>query len=216
MESFLDELVKPAEAYRVNLQDIRRGLSELRDGLKRIRQELSDHFTDLEPTELYGRQMWSLVDKATDQVADLTHEVNLADATFNEVVKFYGEEDKNMSSSEFFGVFKTFVTSYKVHISSCMRQTFCSHKSVEMQGGQPDHRRRARRCREAPASSGGVQGEPCQGGRGRWRQRRAGHVVGEAAQRRHCWPAVATHAAERQYPCRTTSAPRPHRPRRVQ
>lgn len=114
MEKFLDELEKPAEAYRINLQDLRKGLSELRDGLKRIRKELEEHFSDPLEDDRYGKQMWQFVAKATNQVEDLVDDVNNAEATFNEAVSYYGEEDKGMSSSEFYGIFKTFVTSYRV------------------------------------------------------------------------------------------------------
>ncbi|KAF8061453.1 hypothetical protein FPV67DRAFT_279876 [Lyophyllum atratum] len=113
MEAFLEELEKPADAYRVNSQDLRKGLSELREGLKRIRQELGEHFADLDESDRYGRQMWSFVKKANMQMEDLIHDVNNADSTFTDAVSYYGEEDKNMSSSEFYGIFKTFVTSYK-------------------------------------------------------------------------------------------------------
>jgi cytokinesis protein len=58
--------------------------------------------------------MWNFVGKASSQLLDLTDDVNLAQSTFTEVIKYFGEEDKNMSSSEFYGIFKTFVTSYKV------------------------------------------------------------------------------------------------------
>ena len=98
----------------MNLQDVRKSLTELREGLKRIKQELADHYSDIEQADRYGKQMWSFVRKATGQVEDLVDDVNHADATFNEVVKYYGEDERNMSSSEFYGIFKTFVTSYKV------------------------------------------------------------------------------------------------------
>ncbi|THG99732.1 hypothetical protein EW026_g2656 [Hermanssonia centrifuga] len=111
MEDFLVELNAPAEAYRVNLLDVRKNLTELREGIKRIRQELNDHFSDVE--DRYGKQMWSFVGKATSQLEDLVDDVNHADSTFDEVVKYYGEDERNMSSSEFYGIFKTFVTSYK-------------------------------------------------------------------------------------------------------
>ena len=86
----------------------------MREGLKRIRQELSDHFADVEQNDRYGKQMWSFLGKATSQLEDLTDDVNHADSLFNEVVRYYGEDERNMSSSEFYGVFKTFVTSYRV------------------------------------------------------------------------------------------------------
>lgn len=102
--------------YAVNLQDVRKQLTELREGLKRIRQELADNFSDSEQNDRYGKQMWSFVGKAVSQLEDLVDDVNHADSTFNEVVKYYGEDERNMSSSEFYGIFKTFVTSYKVRI----------------------------------------------------------------------------------------------------
>ena len=141
MEEFLEELGKPAEAHRgrlhailifdacqscytVNLQDIHKDVAELRNGLKRIRQELGEHFTDMEQADKYGRHMWNFVGKASSQLEDLTDDVNLTDSTFTEVIKYFGEEDKNMSSSEFYGIFKTFVTSYKVSECSKARSEF--------------------------------------------------------------------------------------------
>ncbi|KAJ3990055.1 hypothetical protein F5890DRAFT_875271 [Lentinula detonsa] len=113
MEEFLEELAKPAEAYRVNLQEVRKGNVDLRDGLKQIRKELADHFADMNQTDQFGSKMWSFVKKANAQVEDLSDDVNSAAAVFTEVVKYYGEEDRNMTSSEFYAIFKTFVTSYR-------------------------------------------------------------------------------------------------------
>jgi cytokinesis protein len=98
----------------VNLQDLHKDAGDLRNGLKQIRRELAEHFTDMDQADKYGKQMWNFVGKASSQLEDLTDDVNLADSTFTEVIKYFGEEDKNMSSSEFYGIFKTFVTSYKV------------------------------------------------------------------------------------------------------
>ncbi|KAH8980827.1 hypothetical protein EDB86DRAFT_505043 [Lactarius hatsudake] len=113
MEVFLDELSAPAEAYRVNLQDVRKGLTELREGLRSIRQELNEHFSEVEQNDRYSKQMWGFLGKATRQMEDLTDDVNAADTLFTDVVRYFGEDDKNMSSSEFYGVFKTFITSYR-------------------------------------------------------------------------------------------------------
>ena len=62
----------------------------------------------------FSRQMWQFVGKATAKLEDLIDDVNHAETTFTEVVAYYGEDDKNMTSTEFFATFKTFVTSYKV------------------------------------------------------------------------------------------------------
>ena len=132
MEEFIEELGKPAEAYRgmffllniscsrlmascsVNLQDVRKGLTELRDGLKAIRQELKEHFSEIEQNDRYSKQMWGFLGKATQQMEDLNDDVNAADTLFTEVVRYFGEDEKNMSSTEFYGIFKTFITSYRV------------------------------------------------------------------------------------------------------
>ena len=70
--------------HLVNLQDLRKGLSELRDGLNRIRQELGEHFADMDQNDKYGWQMWNFVSKANLQVEDLIDDVNLADTTFTD------------------------------------------------------------------------------------------------------------------------------------
>jgi len=67
----------------------------------------------MDENDKYGKQMWAFVSKSNVQMEDLIHDVNNADSTFTDVLNYYGEEDKNMSSSEFFAIFKTFVTSYK-------------------------------------------------------------------------------------------------------
>ena len=132
MEEFLEELSRPSEAYRGaversshnpsaklitgldNLQDIRKDLGNLREGLKKIRQELTDHFTNVEPSNQYGTKMWAFLNKATALLEDLVDDVDAAESTFSEVAQFYGEDEKGMTSSEFYGVFKTFITSYRV------------------------------------------------------------------------------------------------------
>jgi cytokinesis protein len=58
--------------------------------------------------------MWRFSSEATDRLADLVEQVTLAETTFSDVIKHYGEDEKSMNSSEFYGIFKTFITSYKV------------------------------------------------------------------------------------------------------
>ena len=80
--------------FAVNLLDVRKSLGELRTGLQSIQKELKEHFSDMDLNDRYAKQMWSFVGKAKDQLADLTDDVNNADSTFTEVVKYYGEDDK--------------------------------------------------------------------------------------------------------------------------
>lgn len=132
MEEFLEELSRPSEAYRGtferrshspdmkliealdNLQDVRKDLANLREGLKKIRQELTDGFANVEPSNQYGTKMWAFLNKATALLEELVEDITGAESTFSEVVQFYGEDEKSMTSSEFYGIFKTFITYYRV------------------------------------------------------------------------------------------------------
>ena len=98
----------------MNLQDVNKDLKLLRDGLEKIHKELLEYFTDPEANDMYGSQMWGFYKKARGKVDDLIDNVQNAETTFLDVTRYYGEDDKNMTSSEFYGIFKTFVTSYKV------------------------------------------------------------------------------------------------------
>jgi cytokinesis protein len=93
----------------------------LREGLKTLRDLLQEHFADVDSApsyDMFGKKMWRFVGEAKERLDDLLDEVRLADSTFIEVVKYYGEDEKNMTSTEFFGIFKTFVTSYQVSIQT--------------------------------------------------------------------------------------------------
>ena len=156
MEEFLEELSRPSEAYRGaverspynpnvklitgldNLQEIRKDLGNLREGLKKIRQELTDHFANVEPTNQYGTKMWTFLRKATTSLEDLVDEVDAAESTFSEVAQFYGEDEKNTTSSEFYGIFKTFITSYKVSIGACEAHS-CSFSLISLQKCKMDN-----------------------------------------------------------------------------
>jgi cytokinesis protein len=98
----------------VNLQDVRKDLAELRDGYRRLRTELQEHHADSAAEDHFAKQMWTFIGKAGRDIDDLVDNVNHADTSFAEVAQYYGEDDKSMNSSEFYGIFKTFVTSYTV------------------------------------------------------------------------------------------------------
>lgn len=104
----------------VNLNEIRKELSELRTGLNSVRNKLKENFADLGPTERYSQQMWPFINKAKDQLDDLTDDVKLANTTFHDVLTYFGEEDNgNLTSADFFKIFGTFCSSYKVCILFC-------------------------------------------------------------------------------------------------
>jgi len=99
-------------------------MSGLRDGLGKIKQELTDHLADVGDDDQYGKQMLAFYQRAKQQLEDLEDDVKNAESTFTDAINYYGEDDKNMSSSEFYGIFKTFVTSYKV---KTLRNLACEH-----------------------------------------------------------------------------------------
>lgn len=103
----------------MNLLDIRKGLAELREGLKSIRKELHEFYGEVEDNDRYSRQMWDFLKKGNAQMEDLVDVVNLAENMFTEVVKYFGEDDRNMTSIEFYSIFKVFVTSYRVRPALC-------------------------------------------------------------------------------------------------
>lgn len=117
--------------HTVNLQEVRKGLSELREGYKRLRQELDEHHADV--GDRFSKQMWNFAGHAGRQLEDLTDDVNAADTSYTEVAQFYGEDEKGMTSSEFYGVFKTFVTSYRVRPShnGIVRTLTRHHRNVK-------------------------------------------------------------------------------------
>lgn len=102
-----------------SLQEVRKDLANLREGLKKIRQELTDNFANVEPSNQYGTKMWAFLKKATALLEELVDDINAAESTFSEVAQFYGEDEKNMTSTEFYGIFKTFIAYYRVSMATC-------------------------------------------------------------------------------------------------
>lgn len=155
MTGFLDELLKPEEAYRVNLQEVKKHFGELRVGLKSIRSELGEHFSDMDslPAEdQYPKKMWRFLGEATDQLEDLSDAVKQAELKFVDILRYYGEDEKT-SSAEFFGIFKTFVTSYRKCQSE--NQNAAEEKAVAERRRQ--HAEESRVAREKALNEGTVR-----------------------------------------------------------
>lgn len=97
---------------------MKKHFGELRTGLKSIRSELGEHFSDMDSLpadDQYPKKMWRFLGEATDQLEDLSDAVKQAELKFVDILRYYGEDEKT-SSAEFFGIFKTFCTSYRVCI----------------------------------------------------------------------------------------------------
>lgn len=89
---------------------------ELRAQQKKLVELLEDSFDGIEinPDDGFAKKMFRFKHDAGERLQALQDLATLAQNTYNETLKFYGEDSKSISSTdEFFGVFKTFVTSYK-------------------------------------------------------------------------------------------------------
>ena len=124
----------------VNLQDVRKGFVELRDGLKDIKSELGEHFANVDLNDTFISQMWSFVGKASGKLDDLQDDLNNADTRFKQAINYYGEEEKGMTSSEFYGIFKTFVTSYRASFADYYFLIAYKHLIFALKKSQSENR----------------------------------------------------------------------------
>jgi hypothetical protein len=108
----------------VSYEDISSGTRELQTGLAKIKRDLEDRFDDI--TDGYVRRMYPFATDSEERILALKDRVLVAGRAFNQVKTYYGEGDDRFDPSstvevfgrptslEFFGIFKTFVTSWDV------------------------------------------------------------------------------------------------------
>ena len=94
-----------------------KNFKELKQEVEKTRLALYNKF-DLENvgTDGYKQRMPKFVREAVNKLAVLKDEITLAQNSYTEILMYFGEETderKQMNSMAFFGIFKTFVTSYK-------------------------------------------------------------------------------------------------------
>jgi len=100
------------------------GARDLHTGLEKIRRDLESRFLDI--NDGYSKRMFPFSANAEGRVEALRDQVQAGIRVFNEVKMYYGEGDEKYNATtnplvlgrpgslEFFGVFKTFLTSYDV------------------------------------------------------------------------------------------------------
>ena len=117
LEGFLDELVKPSQANRVNFTDMQATSKSMLDEIRHIRRSLMDNFQGGD--DGYTRKMFRFAAVAEEEMQDLRDGIVQAEGALREVQTFYceGEEmSRPIQSQDFFGIFRTFTSSYTVRL----------------------------------------------------------------------------------------------------
>lgn len=91
--------------------------NELRSGLQKLIQELDAHYgPDYQAPEgdNFASVMRTFRDQALEKFEELEVRYTSMDVAYKDAVAFYGENPAEMKPDEFFGIFKTFTSSWEV------------------------------------------------------------------------------------------------------
>jgi cytokinesis protein len=119
LDSFLEELEAPSQANRVNFNDMQSTSKSMLEEILNIRKSLDANFSTAE--DGYTRKMFRFSASAEEELRDVRDGIVNAEKQLRDVQTFYceGEEmARPMQSQDFFGIFRTFTSSYKVCFSS--------------------------------------------------------------------------------------------------
>lgn len=105
----------------VTLQDMVKDYNEIRVGLQKLIQELDNHYPENENDEdateegdNYAQVMRNFRNEAIEKFEELEVRYTSMDVAYRDVVSYYGENPDQMKPDEFFGIFKTFTSSWEV------------------------------------------------------------------------------------------------------
>lgn len=142
MEGFLDELDKASEGSRRQslslpsspsprslsltspslldtsdeLKPVGEGVTDLLNKLSEIDREIRVNVEQGSvPGDGYNQKMLKFLRDAKERLEALNDKKNIAESNYNALLRYFGE-DPMTASNTFFGIFKTFVTSYKVSL----------------------------------------------------------------------------------------------------
>ena len=128
----------------MSLEELSAGSRDLHTGLQKIRRDLESRFLDV--NDGYSKRMFPFSAAAEGRVDALKDQVQAGIRAFNEVKMYYGEGDEKYNAAtnplalgrpgslEFFGVFKTFLTSYDVSCMAALRRTAsAANEAIPMQ-----------------------------------------------------------------------------------
>ena len=115
VQGFMDELAKPAEANRVSFTDMQSTSKKMLDDIRAIRRSLQNNFTDV--NDGYARKMFRFSAVAEEEMQEVRDGILQAEKHLRDVQTYYGEGEemgRPLQSQDFFGIFRTFTSSWKV------------------------------------------------------------------------------------------------------
>lgn len=109
----------------MTIQDLIKDYNELRVGLQKLMHELDRHYS--EPSERHEDDRFVQVmsvfrDQSIEKFDQLEVRYTSMDIAYKDVVTFFGENPRDMKPDEFFGIFKTFTSSWEVTWLGSMRE----------------------------------------------------------------------------------------------
>ncbi|KAF9936663.1 hypothetical protein BGZ67_002157 [Mortierella alpina] len=114
--SYQTEISPCGEACRVSLPELQSDFNHIKSKLKEIKVELQTHYPDgykFSPDDRFYEVMHPFIESAEKEFVKAEIAMKEMDALYKDCVKFYGEEPNIMRPDEFFGIFKTFSSSFE-------------------------------------------------------------------------------------------------------
>lgn len=90
--------------------------NELRSGLQRLIQELDNHYGEgyeAPEGDRFAEVLTSFRDQALEKFEEMEVRYTSMDVAYKDAVAYYGENPNEMKPDEFFGIFKTFTSSWE-------------------------------------------------------------------------------------------------------
>jgi cytokinesis protein len=104
-------------SWLVTLSDLIKEYNELRSGLQVLLEEIERHQSDERepvPDDQYYKFVSQFQEEAVPKFDELEVRYTAMDIAYKDVVTFFGENASEMKPDEFFGIFKTFTSSWEV------------------------------------------------------------------------------------------------------
>ncbi|CAJ0768525.1 4272_t:CDS:2, partial [Entrophospora sp. SA101] len=115
INEFIEELKDSGLACRVSQQEMTGEYRLIGTKLNDLEVELDKNFTDveLEENDRFPEIMRDFVKRTKSQFEELQLKYTSMEVAYKDVVSYFGEDPKSTKPDEFFGIFKTFISSYE-------------------------------------------------------------------------------------------------------